>query len=125
MTEFGRYLKQCPAALKDKTRTLSLLKDALKNDLPKFRVLQAAYELGILEAIQRSNPISTDDRLKITTGLVSQYAMLENAAKNAIDYWQATVYKGLQAIKRNKWFDRVEKVSDFPLYFYIVAGCAD
>ena len=49
MTEFGRYLKQCPAALKDKTRTLSLLKDALKNDLPKFRVLQAAYELGILE----------------------------------------------------------------------------
>lgn len=84
MTEFGRYLKQCPAALKDKTRTLSLLKDALKNDLPKFRVLQAAYELGILEAIQRSNPISTDDRLKITTGLVSQYAMLENAAKNAI-----------------------------------------
>ena len=46
MTEFGRYLKQCPAALKDKTRTLSLLKDALKNDLPKFRVLQAAYELG-------------------------------------------------------------------------------
>ena len=84
MTEFGRYLKQCPAALKDKTRTLSLLKDALKNELPKFRVLQAAYELGILEAIQRSNPISTDDRLKITTGLVSQYAMLENAAKNAI-----------------------------------------
>lgn len=83
MTEFGRYLKQCPAALKDKTRTLSLLKDALKNDLPKFRVLQAAYELGILEAIQRSNPISTDDRLKITTGLVSQYAMLENAAKNS------------------------------------------
>lgn len=83
MTEFGRYLKQCPAALKDKTRTLSLLKDALKNDLPKFRVLQAAYELGILEAIQRGNPISTDDRLKITTGLVSQYAMLENAAKNA------------------------------------------
>ena len=88
MTEFGRYLKQCPAALKDKTRTLSLLKDALKNDLPKFRVLQAAYELGILEAIQRSNPISTDDRLKITTGLVSQYAMLENAAKNAIDLEQ-------------------------------------
>ena len=43
MTEFGRYLKQCPPALKDKTRTLSLLKDALKNDLPKFRVLQAAY----------------------------------------------------------------------------------
>lgn len=84
MTEFGRYLKQCPPALKDKTRTLSLLKDALKNDLPKFRVLQAAYELGILEAIQRSNPISTDDRLKITTGLVSQYAMLENAAKNAL-----------------------------------------
>lgn len=79
------------AALKDKTRTLSLLKDALKNDLPKFRVLQAAYELGILEAIQRSNPISTDDRLKITTGLVSQYAMLENAAKNAIDYWQDSV----------------------------------
>ena len=38
---------------------------------------------------------------------------------------EATVYKGLQAIKRNKWFDRVEKVSDFPLYFYIVAGCAD
>ena len=38
---------------------------------------------------------------------------------------KATVYKGLQAIKRNKWFDRVEKVSDFPLYFYIVAGCAD
>ena len=98
MTEFGRYLKQCPAALKDKTRTLSLLKDALNNDLPKFRVLQAAYELGILETIQRSNPISTDDRLKITTGLVSQYAMLENAAKNAIDYWQATVYKGLQAV---------------------------
>lgn len=91
MTEFGRYLKQCPAALKDKTRTLSLLKDALKNDLPKFRVLQAAYELGILEAIQRSNPISTDDRLKITTGLVSQYAMLENAAKNAIDYWQSVL----------------------------------
>ena len=91
MTELGRYLKQCPAALKDKTRTLSLLKDALKNDLPKFRVLQAAYELGILEAIQRSNPISTDDRLKITTGLVSQYAMLENAAKNAIDYWQDSV----------------------------------
>ena len=91
MTEFGRYLKQCPAALKDKTRTLSLLKDALKNDLPKFRVLQAAYELGILEAIQRSNPISTDDRLKITTGLVSQYAMLENAAKNAIDYWQDSI----------------------------------
>lgn len=91
MTEFGRYLKQCPPALKDKTRTLSLLKDALKNDLPKFRVLQAAYELGILEAIQRSNPISTDDRLKITTGLVSQYAMLENAAKNAIDYWQDSV----------------------------------
>ena len=91
MTEFGRYLKQCPAALKDKTRTLSLLKDALNNDLPKFRVLQAAYELGILEAIQRSNPISTDDRLKITTGLVSQYAMLENAAKNAIDYWQNSV----------------------------------
>ena len=59
MTEFGRYLKQCPAALKDKTRTLSLLKDSLKNDLPKFRVLQAAYELGILEPIQRSNPIST------------------------------------------------------------------
>ena len=85
MTEFGRYLKQCPPALKDKTRTLSLLKDALKNDLPKFRVLQAAYELGILEAIQRSNPISTDDRLKITTGLVSQYAMLENAAKSAQD----------------------------------------
>ena len=55
MTEFGRYLKQCPAVLKDKTRTLSLLKDALKNDLPKFRVLQAAYELGILEAIQRGN----------------------------------------------------------------------
>ena len=48
MTEFGRYLKRCPAALKDKTRTLSLLKDALNNDLPKFRVLQAAYELGIL-----------------------------------------------------------------------------
>ena len=91
MTEFGRYLKQCPAALKDKTRTLSLLKDALNNDLPKFRVLQAAYELGILEAIQRGNPISTDDRLKITTGLVSQYAMLENAAKNAIDYWQNSV----------------------------------
>lgn len=88
MTEFGRYLKQCPPALKDKTRTLSLLKDALKNDLPKFRVLQAAYELGILEAIQRSNPISTDDRLKITTGLVSQYAMLENAAKNAISFGQ-------------------------------------
>ena len=62
MTEFGRYLKRCPAALKDKTRTLSLLKDALNNDLPKFRVLQAAYELGILETIQRSNPISTDDR---------------------------------------------------------------
>ena len=91
MTEFGRYLKQCPAALKDKTRTLSLLKDALNNDLPKFRVLQAAYELGILEAIQRNNPISTDDRLKITTGLVSQYAMLENAAKNAIDYWQNSI----------------------------------
>ena len=91
MTEFGRYLKQCPAALKDKTRTLSLLKDALNNDLPKFRVLQAAYELGILEAIQRNNPISTDDRRKITTGLVSQYAMLENAAKNAIDYWQNSV----------------------------------
>ena len=52
MTEFGRYLKRCPAALKDKTRTLSLLKDALNNDLPKFRVLQAAYELGILETIQ-------------------------------------------------------------------------
>ena len=91
MTEFGRYLKRCPAALKDKTRTLSLLKDALNNDLPKFRVLQAAYELGILETIQRSNPISTDDRLKITTGLVSQYAMLENAAKNAIDYWQDSI----------------------------------
>ena len=91
MTEFGRYLKRCPAALKDKTRTLSLLKDALNNDLPKFRVLQAAYELGILEAIQRGNPISTDDRLKITTGLVSQYAMLENAAKNAIDYWQDSI----------------------------------
>ena len=91
MTEFGRYLKQCPALLKDKTRTLGLLKDALNNDLPKFRVLQAAYELGILEAIQRSNPISTDDRLKITTGLVSQYAMLENAAKNAIDYWQNSI----------------------------------
>lgn len=91
MTEFGRYLKQCPTALKDKTRTLSLLKDALNNDLPKFRVLQAAYELGILEAIQRSNPISTDDRLKITTGLVSQYAMLENAAKNAIAYWQNSI----------------------------------
>ena len=40
-------------------------------------------------------------------------------------YWEATVYKGLQAIKRNKWFDRVEKVSDFPIYFYIVAGCTD
>lgn len=91
LTAIKAYLKQCPAALKDKTRTLSLLKDALKNDLPKFRVLQAAYELGILEAIQRSNPISTDDRLKITTGLVSQYAMLENAAKNAIDYWQDSV----------------------------------
>ena len=91
MTEFGRYLKRCPAALKDKTRTLSLLKDALNNDLPKFRVLQAVYELGILETIQRSNPISTDDRLKITTGLVSQYAMLENAAKNAIDYWQNSI----------------------------------
>ena len=38
---------------------------------------------------------------------------------------EATVYKGLQAIKSNKWFDRVEKVSDFPLYFYIVAGCTD
>ena len=35
------------------------------------------------------------------------------------------VYKGLQAIKRNKWLDRVETVSDFPLYFYIVSGCAD
>lgn len=91
MTEFGRYLKQCPAALKDKTRTLSLLKDALNNDLPKSRVLQAAYELGIVEAIKRSNPISTDDRLKITTGLVSQYAMLENAAKNSIDYWQNSI----------------------------------
>lgn len=91
MTEFGRYLKQCPAALKDKTRTLSLLKDALNNDLPKFRVLQAAYELGIVEAIKRSNPISTDDRLKITTGLVSQYAMLENAAKSSIDYWQNSI----------------------------------
>ena len=31
------------------------------------------------------------DRLKITTGLVSQYAMLENAAKNAIDYWQDSI----------------------------------
>ena len=48
MTEFGRYLKQCPAVLKDKTRTLSLLKDALKNDLPKFRVLQAAYDYFLL-----------------------------------------------------------------------------
>lgn len=48
MTEFGRYLKQCPPALKDKTRTLSLLKDALKNDLPKFRVLQAAYDCFLL-----------------------------------------------------------------------------
>lgn len=91
MTEFGRYLKQCPAALKDKTRTLSLLKDALNNDLPKFRVLQAAFELGMLEALQRNNPISVDDRLKITTGLISQYAMLENVAKNAIDYWQNSV----------------------------------
>ncbi len=90
-TEFGKYLKQYPSVLKDKTRTLSLLRDALNNDLPKFRVLQAAYELGILDAIQRSKPISTDDRMKITTGLVSQYVILENAAKYAIDYWQASV----------------------------------
>lgn len=47
------------------------------------------------------------------------------AAEDVAKAKEATVYKGLQAIKRNKWFDRVEKVSDFPLYFYIVAGCAD
>jgi len=53
--------------------------------------LQASYELGILEAIQGSNPISTDYWSKITTGLVSQYAVMDNAAKNAIDYWQDSV----------------------------------
>ena len=26
---------------------------------------------------------------------------------------------------KKQWFDRVERVSDFPLYLYIVAGCAD
>lgn len=91
LTEFGKYLKKCPMALNDKNRTMGLLKDALNNDLPKFRVLQAAYELGIVEAIRRSNPVSTDDRLRITTGLVSQYAMLETAAKHAIDYWENSI----------------------------------
>ena len=90
-TEFGNYLRQCPTALNDKNRTMGLLKDALNNDLPKFRVLQAAYELGIVDAIRHSNPISTDDRLRITTGLVSQYAMLEAAAKHAIDYWESSI----------------------------------
>lgn len=90
-TEFGNYLRQCPTALNDKNRTMWLLKDALNNDLPKFRVLQAAYELGVVDAIRRSNPISTDDRLRITTGLVSQYAMLETAAKHAIDYWESSI----------------------------------
>ena len=90
-TEFGNYLRQCPTALNDKNRTMGLLKDALNNDLPKFRVLQAAYELGVVDAIRRSNPISTDDRLRITTGLVSQYAMLETAAKHAIDYWESSI----------------------------------
>ena len=26
---------------------------------------------------------------------------------------------------KKQWFDRVERMSDFPLYLYIVAGCAD
>lgn len=90
-TEFGKYLKQCPTALSNKMRTLGLLKDALNNKMPQYRVLQVAYELGIVDAIRHSNPISADDRLRITTGLVSQYAMLESAAKKAIEYWENSV----------------------------------
>lgn len=38
------------------------------------------------------------------------------------------VSNGLQGATsgiKKQWFDRVERVSDFPLYLYIVAGCAD
>lgn len=91
MTEFGKYLCQCPDALRNKSTAMGLLKDALHNDLPKFRVLQAAYELGIIESLRKSNPITQEDRLRIITGLSSQYAMTESAAKNAISYWQNSI----------------------------------
>ena len=91
MTEFGKYLTQCPHALNSKTGTLGLLKDALQNDMPKFRVLQAAYELGILDALRKSNPLTAEDRMRILTGLSSQYAMTDSAAQKAVAYWQESI----------------------------------
>ena len=91
MTEFGKYLTQCPHALNSKTGTLGLLKDALQNDMPKFRVLQAAYALGILDALRKSNPLTAEDRMRILTGLSSQYAMTDSAAQKAVAYWQESI----------------------------------
>lgn len=91
MTEFGKYLTQCPHALNSKTGTLGLLKDALQNDMPKFRVLQAAYELGILDALRKSNPLTAEDRMRILTGLSCQYAMTDSAAQKAVAYWQESI----------------------------------
>lgn len=43
----------------------------------------------------------------------------------AIPQEESNGLQGATSGIKKQWFDRVERVSDFPLYLYIVAGCAD
>lgn len=70
-------------------------------------------------------PLDSEIRLKAWMERYLTSCRKDSMLPSSYHQLEATVYKGLQAIKRNKWVDRVERVSDFPLYLYIVAGCAD
>lgn len=85
--EFKKYILQRPTAVNDKKQLLAILKDAMRSDKKKYHALYQVYEAGILDVLKISNPPSNDERRQIIKILTQQYALAQQAAEFAVDFW--------------------------------------
>lgn len=87
MSVFAQYLRERPEIIYHKKQLMGVLKDALCNDMPSFRVLQAAVEVGVVETLKEKGELAPPEEARYIVAIQEQYAMKEKAAKYAVEFW--------------------------------------
>lgn len=73
--------------LSDRQKLKAFFKDVLLNDLPKVNAMLAAYDSGVLAALQEEFPLSPHTRGRLVSILSSDYSMQPEMARWAIAKW--------------------------------------
>ncbi len=110
--------------LLDGQATKRVLRTAFGHDIQKANALMSAYDIGIIDLVQRHFPLDSTERAQLITQLVRYHGMLELTAEQAVDEWISMLDASLIAELKNITADLAQN-SGVPTLFDITYPASD